>query len=113
MMSAALAASDALLVQGSLLLVVDQDHNDVGSLGSLGGGHNRQPLGLGLGPALGAVVQADDNIHAAVLQVQGMGMALGAIADDGDGLAGELLQITVLLVENAVHKNYLPISYVC
>ena len=98
---------DALLIQGSLLLVVNQDHDNVGGFGGVSGGHDGQALGFGLGPALGALIQAHDDVDAAVFQVQGMGVTLGAIADDGDGLAGKLLQITVLLVENTVHNKYL------
>ena len=93
---------NALLVEGSLLLVVDEDHDDVGSLGSLGARHDLETLSLGLCPALGALVQADDHVDAGILQVQCMGMALGAVADDGDGLAGQLLQIAVLLIKNPV-----------
>ena len=98
---------DAVLIQGGLLLVIDEDHDDVGGLGGLGSGHDGHALGLGLGPALGAVVQAHDDVDAALLQIQRVGMALRAVADDGNGLAGQLLKVTVLLIENAIHFNYL------
>ena len=98
--------SDALLIQGGLLLVVDQDHDHVGSLGGLGGGHDGHALGFGLGPALGAVVQAHDDVDAALLQVEGVSVALRAVADDGNGLASQLLKVTVLLIENTIHVNY-------
>ena len=98
---------NALLVQGGLLLVVDENHDDVGGLGRLGGGHDGHALSFGLGPALGAVVQAHDDVDAALLQVQCVGVTLRAVADDGHGLTGQLLKVTVLLIENAIHLNYL------
>ena len=79
--------------------------DDIGSVGSLGGSHDGDALAFRLSPALGAFVQADNDIDAAVLQVQGVGVALGAVADDGDGLAGELLQIAVLLIKNTIFHN--------
>ena len=97
---------DALLVQGGLLLVVNQDHDDIGGLGGFRGGHDGHALGFGLGPALGAGVQTDDDVHAALLQVKSVGVTLGAVADDGNGLAGQLLKVTVLLIKNTVHGNY-------
>ena len=97
---------DALLVQGGLLLIVNEDHDDIGSLGGLRGGHDGHALSFGLDPALGAGVQADDDVDAALLQVEGVGVTLGAVADDGDGLAGQLLEVAVLLIKNTVHGNY-------
>ena len=46
-----------------------------------------QALGLGLRSGLGALVQADDDVAAAVVQVQRVRVALAAVADDGDLLA--------------------------
>ena len=98
---------DAVFVQGSLLLVVDEDHDNVGSLGRLGGGHDGHALSFRLCPALGAVVQTNNNVDAALLQVEGVGVALRAVADDGNGLARQLLKVAVLLIENTIHLNYL------
>ena len=92
------------MVHRRLLLVVDEDHDDVGGLGGFGGGGDLQAGGLGLGPALGAVVQADDDVDAALMQVQGMSMALGAIADDGHGLVLEHAEVAVVLVVDFCHN---------
>ena len=100
---------DGLLVELGLLLIVDEDHDDVGVLGRVGGGHDGEALALGLGPALAALVEAHNNLHAALLQVQRVSVALGAVADDGDGLAVESLKVAVLLIENSCHDN-LPLS---
>ena len=60
---------DGLIVESGLLLIVDKDHDDVGSLCSLRARHNAQPLSLCLCPALGALIEAYNNINSAVLQV--------------------------------------------
>ena len=56
--------------------IVDKNHYDIGCLGCIGGGHNGQSLTLGLSPALASVIQTDNNIHAAVLQVKSMSVSL-------------------------------------
>ena len=94
---------DGLLVELGLLLVVDEDHDDIGGLGGGGGGHDGEALALGPGPALAALIEAHDDLHAAVLQVQRVGVALGAVADDGHRLVCQLLEIAVLLIENSCH----------
>ena len=100
---------DALLVQLGLLFVVDEDHDDVGRLGCVGGGHDGQPRLLGLCPALAAVVEANDDLDAGVAQVQRVRVPLGAVADDGDRLSIELVQIAILLVVDVCHdKDLLP-----
>src|SRR5207253_10836234 len=47
--------------------------------------------------------QADEHVHAAVLQVQRMGVALAAEPDDRNGLPLEDLQIGVLIVIDLQH----------
>ena len=100
---------NALFVQCSLLFIVDENHDDVRSLCSLGACHDLEALCLGLCPALGAFIQTDNNVNAAVLQVQCMCVTLRAVADDGNGLACELLQIAILLIKNSCHDK-LPLS---
>ena len=46
-----------------------------------------RPGGLGLGPALAAGVEPDDDIAAGIAQIQRVRVALAAVADDGDRLA--------------------------
>ena len=100
---------DVLLVHIGLLLIVDQDHDDVRSLGRVGGGHNLQAGGLGLGPAFGAVVQADDDVDAALMQVEGVGVPLGAVADDRHGLVLQYAEIAVVLVIDFCHCRIPPV----
>ena len=101
---------DALFVEGGLLFVVDEDHDEVGGLGGLGAGHHLHALGLSLGPALGALVQAHNNVHAALFQVQRVSVALRAVADDGHSLARQFLKIAVLLIEDPCH-DVLPLFF--
>ena len=93
--------ADAFLVQLSLLLIVDEDHDDVSLLGSLGSGINLEASLFSLSPGTGAFVKADDDIAAGFLQVQCMCMTLGAVADDGNGLAIQQCNITIFLIVNS------------
>ena len=92
---------DVVLVQISLLLIIDQDHDDVSTLCSFCSGEYFEPLCLSLCPGLGALVQTDDNMTSGILQVQCMCMTLAAVADDSNGLAVEqgqpMIGVTVRL----------------
>lgn len=96
---------DVLLVHIGLLLIVDEDHDDVGRFGRFGGGCHLQAGGFRFGPALGAVIQADDDVDAAVVQVQGVGVPLRAVADDRDGLVLEDAEVAVVLVVDFCHVH--------
>jgi len=98
----------ALLDVGLDLVAVDlgdifirqQDHDHIGLLDRISHLRDLQPGLLHLGPARAALAQADDDLHAAVVEVLRVGMALAAITDDGDGLALDEGQITVFVVKN-------------
>ncbi len=76
-------------------LVGRQQHDDVGRRRRLDQRGGRDAVGLGLCRAGRTVAQADDDIDAAVLEVQRLGSALVAIADDRDALAVERRGIDV------------------
>ena len=94
---------DALFIEFRLLLVVDEDHDEIGVFGGLRGGHDGDALGFGLHPALAAFVQADDDLDAGFHQVQRVGVTLGTVTDDRDCFILELVQVAVLLIENSLH----------
>ena len=98
---------DILLIHIGLGLVVDQNHDDIGSLGGLGDGHDREAVLFRHGPGLAALAQANNDVAAAVTQIQCMGMALGTVTDDGDLLAVQLAQIAVLLIIHFCHNRTL------
>ena len=100
---------DVLLVHISLLLIVDQDHDDVSHLSSLSGVVYLEALCLSLSLGLAAFVQTDNNVAAGISQVQCVCMTLAAVADDSDGLAIQKRQVTIGFVENLCfcHDNYL------
>ena len=56
---------------------------------------------LGRVPRAAARPQADDDLGAAVAQVEGVGVALAAVADDGEGAAGEAAAVGVGVVVHA------------
>ena len=45
--------------------------------------------------------QADDDVDAGVLQVEGVRVALGAVAEDRDGLAVKLCEVCIVVVNHA------------
>ncbi len=53
-----------LLIKISLKLIIDQYHDDISFLGSLGCGIYLEALRLSLSPALRALVQTDDDVAA-------------------------------------------------
>ena len=78
---------NVLLVHIGLILIVDEDHDDVGGLGGLGDGHHLEAVLLGHGPGLAALAQADDDVTAGVPEILSVGVTLRAVADDGNLLA--------------------------
>ena len=78
---------DFVLVEIGLDVIGDQDHDDVGGFGGVGDGQDFQAGGFGFRGALAAGIEADDDVDAAVAQVQRVGVALAAVADDGDCFA--------------------------
>ena len=65
-------------------------------------------MSLGLCLGLRALIEADDDVDAAVLEVQRMGMALAAVTDDGNGLASEHLEICILIIVSFCHNTLSP-----
>ena len=92
---------NVLLIDGSLLLIRGQDHDNVSSLCSLSGGHNLQANALCMLPGLGAIVQTNNYVHTALFQVQRMGVTLRTKADHSNGLALQVIQITIFLMEKS------------
>jgi hypothetical protein len=82
----------------AVLLVGDEHHHDVAPAGRLDGLDDLEAAGLGLSDAGGVGAEADDDVDAGVLEVQGVGVALGAEADDRDGLAVEEGEVSVVVV---------------
>ena len=98
---------DVLLIHIGLTLVVDEDHDDIGNLGGLGGLHNGEAVLLCHGPALAALVQADDHVTAGITQIHGVGVALGAVTHDGNLLASEVVEVAILFVVHLSHDKTL------
>ena len=73
---------DVLLVHIRLQLIVDQNHDDICPLCSLGIGLHRETLLLCLLSRLGALVKTHANINAGILQVQRMCMTLTTVTDN-------------------------------
>jgi hypothetical protein len=65
-----------------LLLVVNQNHDDVGFFRGVGGYTDLKARGFRLCPRFTAVVKPDDYLYAAVFQVQRVSVTLTAVADD-------------------------------
>lgn len=76
-----------LVVDRGDVLVGQQHHDDVGGLDGFRHFLDLQAGVGGLVPRGAALAQADDDLHARVIQVLGVSVALRAVADDGNGLA--------------------------
>ncbi len=76
----------------------EEDH--VGFLHGLGGVGNRESLLGGHGARRTAGIQADDHVHAAVLEVERVGMSLGTKPDDRASLGGEDFEVGVFVGVN-------------
>ncbi|MPM61343.1 hypothetical protein SDC9_108201 [bioreactor metagenome] len=90
-----------------LLLVVDENHDEVGRLGGLSHGHDGKAVLLGHRPALSALIQADDHVAAGLPQVQRVGVALASVAYDGDLLPLQIAEFTVLVIVHFCHSQTL------
>ena len=97
---------DRLVVEPLLCLVGHEHHHQVAQLDGPFDRFDAKVLLLGCFPGLAAFVEADHDIDAAVLQVEGVGMPLAAVADDGDPLAGERRHVGVVVVVDLSHQRY-------
>jgi len=100
------AVANALLPHLPVELVGDKHHHQIATAGGL---DNRQHLEAMLARLRrrGRVrAQADDDLDARVLQVQGVGVALGAVADDRDGLSLQQREVGVVVVEHLKRAGY-------
>ena len=60
-----------------------------------------RPAALARVPRAAALPEADDDLGAAVAEVEGVGVPLAAVADDGEGAAGEAAAVGVGVVVHA------------
>ena len=100
---------DVLFIERSLLLVVDEDHDDIGGLDGVTRNHDLEAGGGGGVDGFGALVEPDDDVGAGILQVERVGVALAAVTDDRDGLALENAEIAVLFVVHVGHLMIPPV----
>lgn len=91
---------DALCVDLCLDLVRGQNHDDISFCCCLCDGYNAEALSLSLGAGLGALGQANNDLHAGITQVQCVCVALGAVTDNRYGAALNHREICVVVVEN-------------
>ena len=82
-LAGAQVGSDILFIHSSLLLIVDQNHDDVGLLRCLCSRIHLKSLRFCFRPGFASLIKANDNIIAGILQIQRMCVSLAAITDDG------------------------------
>ena len=100
--------ADFILIDISLLLIGNQNHRDVSSLDGLSNRQNLQAVLLCDLLGLAALIQADNDIDAAFLQVQRMGMALAAVTDDSNRLAVHDFPVDILIIISFCHSTPSP-----
>ena len=100
--------TNLFLVDVRLLLIRDQNHRDVRLLDRLSDWQNLEVVRFGSGLGFRALVKTDDDVDAALLEVQRMRMSLAAVADDGNGLALHDLPVRVLIIISFCHNTLSP-----
>src|SRR5262250_11200 len=96
---------NVLPVNSRLGLIWRQDHDNIRDLDRIGDRHDLETAMFSFFPG-GALPQSDDDIHPALLHIEGVGMALAAVTDYGHFLASNLLKICILIVIN-LHRPLL------
>jgi len=86
---------DILLIDLGDDEVGDSHHDHIGLLDCLGGVKNLEAELLGDLTAFALWVKSDDDLDAALLEVEGMGVSLGTEADHGTGFPLEELQVGI------------------
>ena len=94
---------DDVLVNIRLLLVRYQHHDDVALRSSFRRGEDLKSVSRRLLRVAGARAQADNNVHAGILEVHRVRVALRAETDDGNRFAVEQGQVAVGII---VHLNH-------
>src|SRR6266566_1291669 len=94
---------DGLAVEGSLLGIGHEDHDDIGPGCSLGRRHNGEAVVFGLGPRVALFRQAHAHVDATVAKIERMGVPLRAVTDDGDFLSLNQRQIGRIVVMKLGH----------
>ena len=95
---------DVFLIAFGLLGVGQGDHDDIGLLDALSGRDDFEALFLRDGNGLAALVKADDDLEAAVLEVKRVGVALRAEAKDRQCFVFEHAEIGVFVGIDFGHK---------
>ena len=75
---------DGARVDVSLFHVGQADHDNIGAANGFAGLDDLEAMGLSDGFRFGSSVKANDDLAAAVLQIERMGVALRTIAEDGE-----------------------------
>ena len=84
-------------------LVGDEEHDDIGPLARLRRVCDFEAGEFGFLGVGGAGAEADFDVHAGVLEVEGVRVALRAVADDGDLLGLDEGEVCVLIVVGLCH----------
>ena len=99
---------DIVLVDIRLLLIGNQNHRDIRLLHSCGNGKDLESMTLSCCLGLAALIEADNDIDAALLEIQCMCMALAAISNDGNRLAIHDLPVYILVIISFCHSTPSP-----
>ena len=95
---------DFVFVNVRLLLVRNENHRNIGSFNRVRNAENFQALTFSDGFGFGAFVQPDDDINAAVFQIQRVRMPLRTVTDNRDGLAVHDFPVDILVIISFCHS---------
>ena len=91
---------NGFLIQCSLLLIIDEDHDHICLLCSFCCCIYFESLLFSFFPGTGSLIQTNDDMASWFLCIQRMCMSLASISDHGYGLAIQCSQVTVILIIN-------------
>ena len=94
---------NAFGIERRLLFVVDENHDDIGKLCRVFCGIDFQTRFFCGCPGFAALIESDDDVHAALLEVQRMRVSLAAVANDGDGFVLEVCEVAIAFVIHLSH----------
>ena len=101
--------SDFFCVDVSLFFVRNEDHRDVSIFDSFSNGLDFEAGCFSFFNRFAAFIQADDDVDAAVFEVQRMSVALAAITDDCDFFAFHYIPVYILIIKYFCHDNISPL----
>jgi len=100
--------SNTVGIEHGLLFVVDEDHDYVCKLRRIFCSVYLQASFFCRFPGFAALIEADDDVYAALFEVQRVRVTLAAVADNGDDLVLQVREVAVAFIIHLCHLFHPP-----